>query len=147
PAGPASAELLGIHLEGPFINPARRGAHPAEWIALPSVPLFNRYLETAKGTTRILTLAPELSGAAEVIAAARKASVVVPLGHTDASYAQAMAAIANGASHATHVFNAMRPFAHRETGVVGAVLTSPGVTAELIADGVHVDDAAIRVLL
>jgi len=146
-AGPASAEILGIHLEGPFINPTRRGAHPAEWITAPSLPLFKRFVETARGATRILTLAPELPGAAEVIAEARKAGVVVSLGHTDASYAQAMAAIANGARHATHVFNAMRPFTHRETGVVGAILTSSNVTAELIADGVHVDDAAIRVLL
>jgi N-acetylglucosamine-6-phosphate deacetylase len=146
-AAPASAEILGVHLEGPFISLGRRGAHPAEWIVAPSVPLFERYLETAKGTTRILTLAPELPGADEVIAEASKVGVVISLGHTDASYAQAMAAIANGARHATHVFNAMRPFTHRETGVVGAVLTSPNVTAELIADGVHVDDAAIRVLL
>ena len=142
-----SAEILGIHLEGPFINPARRGAHSAEWIAAPSVAIFQRYLEAAKGRMRILTLAPELPGAADLIAEARKAGVVVSLGHTDASYAEAMAAIAGGASHATHVFNAMRPFTHRDTGVVGAVLTSSNVTAELIADGVHVDDAAIRVLL
>jgi N-acetylglucosamine-6-phosphate deacetylase len=146
-AGPASAEILGIHLEGPFINAARRGAHSAEWIAPPSLAIFQRYLAAAKGCVRILTLAPELPGAANLIAAARKAGVVVSLGHTDASYAEAMAAIAGGARHATHVFNAMRPFAHRDTGVVGAVLTSPSVTAELIADGVHVDDAAIRVLL
>ena len=143
----ASAEILGIHLEGPFINPARRGAHPAECIAAPSVALFKHYLAAGKGATRVLTLAPELPGAAEVMAEARKAGVVISLGHTDASYPQAMAAIANGARHATHVFNAMRPFTHRETGVVGAVLTSPNVTAELIADGVHVDDAAIRILL
>lgn len=143
----ASAEILGIHLEGPFINAARRGAHPAEWIAPPSLAIFQRYLDAAKGRMRIMTLAPELPGAAGLISAARKAGVVVSLGHTDASYAEAMAAIAGGARHATHVFNAMRPFTHRETGVVGAVLTSPNVTAELIADGVHVDDAAIRVLL
>ena len=146
-AGPASAEILGIHLEGPFINPARRGAHSAEWVAAPSLAIFQRYLKAAKGCMCILTLAPELPGAADLIAEARKAGVVVSLGHTDASYAEAMAAIAGGASHATHVFNAMRPFTHRDTGVVGAVLTSPNVTAELIADGVHVDDAAIRVLL
>ena len=142
-----SAEILGVHLEGPFINPARRGAHSAQWIAAPSGAIFQRYLEAAKGRMRILTLAPELPGAADLIAEARKAGVVVSLGHTDASYAEAMAAIAGGASHATHVFNAMRPFTHRDTGVVGAVLTSSNVTAELIADGVHVDDPAIRVLL
>ena len=142
-----SAEILGVHFEGPFISCARRGVHPEQWITAPSVPLFRRLLEAAKGTARILTLAPELPGAEELIAEALHAGVVVSLGHTDASYAQGMAAISLGARHTAHVFNAMRPFAHRETGVLGAILTSPGVTAELIADGMHVDDVAIRILL
>ena len=142
-----SAEILGVHFEGPFINPARRGVHPEQWIVAPSVPLFRRFLAAAKGAACILTLAPELAGAVELIAEARRSGLVVSLGHTDASYAEAMAAIARGAGHAAHVFNAMRPFGHRETGVLGAILTSAGVTAELIADGVHVDDAAIRILL
>jgi N-acetylglucosamine-6-phosphate deacetylase len=141
-----SAEILGVHLEGPFISRAWRGVHPDEWIASPSVSLLRRLLGAAKGGARILTLAPELPGAAELIREALQVGLVVSLGHTDASYAQAMAAISCGARHAAHVFNAMRPFAHRETGVLGAVLTSPCVTAELIADGVHVDDAAIRIL-
>jgi N-acetylglucosamine-6-phosphate deacetylase len=142
-----SAEILGVHFEGPFISRARRGVHPEEWIAAPSIPHFRRLLGAANGAARILTLAPELPGASELIGEARRAGVVVSLGHTDASYAEAMAAIAGGARHAAHVFNAMRPFGHRETGVLGAILTSAGVTAELIADGVHVDDAAIRILL
>ena len=147
PARELGAEILGIHFEGPFISHARRGVHPAEWIAAPSPALLSRFLEEAQGTGEILTLAPELPGALELIAAARKAGLVVSLGHTDASYEQAQAAIAAGARHATHVFNAMRPFSHRETGVVGAVLTSPDVSAELIADGIHVDAAAMRMLL
>jgi len=142
-----SAEILGVHFEGPFISLARRGVHPEEWIQAPSIPLFRRLLASAKGSARILTLAPELPGAAELIPEVLRAGLVVSLGHTDASYAEAIAAISRGARHAAHVFNAMRPFAHRETGVLGAILTSPGVTAELIADGVHVDDAAIRILL
>lgn len=142
-----SAEILGVHFEGPFISHARRGVHPKEWIQAPSISLFRRLLASAKGSARILTLAPELPGADELIPEALRAGLVVSLGHTDASYAEAAAAISLGARHAAHVFNAMRPFAHRETGVLGAILTSPGVTAELIADGVHVDDAAIRVLL
>jgi len=143
----AAAELLGMHFEGPFISRARRGVHPEKSIVAPSIPLFRRFLKAAKGAARILTLAPELPGAAELIAEARRAGVVVSLGHTDATYAEAMGAISTGARHSAHVFNAMRPFAHRETGVLGAILTSPGVTAELIADGVHVDDAAIRILI
>jgi N-acetylglucosamine-6-phosphate deacetylase len=147
PARELSAEILGIHFEGPFISPARRGVHPAKWIAPPSPELLGRFLEAARGTAQILTLAPELPGALELIAAARRAGLVVSLGHTDATYEESLAAIEAGASHAAHVYNAMRPFSHRETGVIGAVLTSPKVSAEVIADGVHVDAAAIRMLV
>lgn len=147
PARERYAEVLGIHFEGPFISPARRGVHPAKWIAAPSTQALGQLLEDARGTALILTLAPELPGALEVIAAARRAGIVVSLGHTDATYEEALAGIEAGATHAAHVFNAMRPFSHRGTGVIGAVLTSPKVSAELIADGVHVDDAAIRILL
>lgn len=146
PDAPA-AQPVGIHLEGPFISGRRRGVHPAEWIALPSQDLLDRFASSARGTVRLLTLAPELPGGLELVAAARSQNIAVSLGHTDATYQEAAAAIELGASHAAHVFNAMRPFSHRETGVVGAVLTSPQVTAELIADGVHVDPAAIRILL
>jgi N-acetylglucosamine-6-phosphate deacetylase len=141
------AEVLGIHFEGPFISAARRGVHPPEWIVPPSVDLLRSFAAAAGGAARILTLAPELPGAMELISAARQMGLVVSMGHTDASYAETMSAIQCGASHAAHVFNAMRPFAHREAGVIGAVLTSPAVTAELIADGVHVDAAAMRLLL
>lgn len=141
------AEVLGIHFEGPFINPARRGVHPPEFIVPPSVELFRKFCDTANGAARILTLAPELPGALDLINAARKVGCVVSLGHTDATYAQAETAIERGATHAAHVFNAMRPFGHRDSGVIGAVLASGGVTAELIADGVHVDEGAMRMLL
>ena len=147
PTRDLAAEILGIHFEGPFISPARRGVHPAKWILEPSSDVLSKLLAEARGTAQILTLAPELPGAIDLISAARKAGLVVSLGHTDATYEQARAAIEAGASHAAHVFNAMRPFSHRGTGVIGAVLTSPGVTAELIADGVHVDEAAIRMLV
>ena len=147
PARELSAEILGIHFEGPFISPARRGVHPAKWIVPPSRELLAQLLGEARGTAQILTLAPELPGALDLISAARQAGLVVSLGHTDATYEQAQAAIEAGASHAAHVFNAMRPFSHRGTGVIGAVLTSPKVSAELIADGVHVDEAAMRMLV
>ncbi len=142
-----SAELLGIHFEGPFISPARRGVHPPSWIAQPSPVLLDRMLAAAGGWGRILTLAPELDGALDLIERGRKAGLVVAMGHTDASYEEAVRAIEHGASHAVHVFNAMRPFTHRATGVLGAVLTRDEVTAEVIADGVHVDGAALRILL
>jgi N-acetylglucosamine-6-phosphate deacetylase len=147
PARELSAEILGIHFEGPFISAARRGVHPAKWILPPSCETFAKFLKQARGTAQILTLAPELPGAMELISAARQKGLVVSLGHTDATYEQAQAAIEAGASHAAHVFNAMRPFSHRGTGVIGAVLTSPKVSAELIADKVHVDEAAMRMLV
>jgi N-acetylglucosamine-6-phosphate deacetylase len=143
----ARAEVLGVHYEGPFISKARRGVHPPEWIQLPSAELLARLLEAASGNGRILTIAPELLGAAQCMDAAREAGLVVAIGHTDATYEQARAGIARGAHHAVHVYNAMRPFSHRDSGVIGAVLTTPEVTAELIADGVHVEEAAMRLLL
>jgi N-acetylglucosamine-6-phosphate deacetylase len=141
------AEVLGIHFEGPFISAARRGVHPESALAAPSVPLLERFLAAAAGTARILTLAPELPGALELIDRALKDNLVVALGHTDATYDEAHAAIERGARHAVHVFNAMRPFSHRDTGVIGAVLTHPDVTAEIIADGIHVDSPAVEILL
>jgi N-acetylglucosamine-6-phosphate deacetylase len=141
------AEVLGIHFEGPFISKERRGVHPAEWIQLPSAETLSRFLKAAAGNARILTIAPEVLGAAPCIDAAREAGLVVSMGHTDATYEQARAAMARGAHSATHVYNAMRPFSHRDPGVIGAVLTSPEVNAELIADGVHVEEAAMKLLL
>jgi N-acetylglucosamine-6-phosphate deacetylase len=146
-AAVAGAEILGIHFEGPFISSVRRGVHPPEWIKLPSAELFERLLRAAAGNARLITLAPELLGAIPCIDAARKAGIVVGIGHTDATYEQARAAVAHGAHHAIHTFNAMRPFSHRDPGVIGAVLTSPDITAELIADGVHVDETAMLLLL
>src|SRR5580700_5628417 len=146
-ADDARAEVLGVHFEGPFLSPERRGVHPPEWLQLPSSEMLEKLLQAAAGNAQILTIAPELLGAMPCIDAARNAGMVVAMGHTDATYEQARAAIAHGVHHAVHVYNAMRPFSHRDSGVIGAVLTSPEVSAELIADGVHVEEAAMRVLL
>jgi N-acetylglucosamine-6-phosphate deacetylase len=143
----ARAEIVGVHLEGPFLSHARRGVHPPESLIAPTRQAFSQLLDAAEGLVRILTIAPELPGALEVIGAASGPGVTVALGHTDATFAEAHNGIEHGARHGVHVFNAMRPFSHRETGVLGAVLTDPRVTAELIADGVHVDDPAIQLLL
>jgi N-acetylglucosamine-6-phosphate deacetylase len=143
----AGAEVLGIHFEGPFISPIRRGVHPREWLKLPSAELLEKFISASQGNALLLTIAPELLGAMPCIDAARKAGMVVGIGHTDATYEQARAAVARGAHHAIHTYNAMRPFTHRDPGVIGAVLTSPDISAELIADGVHVDDTAMRLLL
>ena len=141
------AEILGIHFEGPFLSKERRGVHPTEFLQLPSAEFLQRLLQASSGNARILTIAPELLGAMPCIDAARSLGMVVSIGHTDATYEQARAAVAHGAHHATHVYNAMRPFTHRDPGVIGAVLTTPEVTAELIADGIHVDEIAMKVLL
>jgi N-acetylglucosamine-6-phosphate deacetylase len=145
--GRLAAEILGIHLEGPFISPARRGVHPVESITRPSVEILEELLKAADGLVRILTIAPEMPGAMDLIGAAVAAKVTVGLGHTDANYEQARAAIQAGARHAVHMYNAMRPFTHRDPGIVGAILTDPEVTAEVIADGVHVAGPAIQVLM
>ncbi|MFZ0980803.1 MAG: N-acetylglucosamine-6-phosphate deacetylase [Candidatus Acidiferrales bacterium] len=142
-----AAEILGIHLEGPFISKARRGVHPPDALAKPSVATLGKFIEAADGLVKIVTLAPELPGALELIAAAVAAKIVAAIGHTDADYDQARAAIHAGARHAVHMYNAMRPFEHRDPGVVGAILTDPEVTAEVIADLVHVAGPAIQVLI
>jgi len=121
--------------------------HPTNLLQLPSAEVLQKFLQAASGNARILTIAPELLGAMPCIDAARSLGMVVSMGHTDATYEQARAAIAHGAHHATHAYNAMRPFSHRDPGVIGAVLTSSEVNAELIADGIHVDEIAMKVLL
>ncbi|HYL84861.1 MAG TPA: N-acetylglucosamine-6-phosphate deacetylase [Candidatus Angelobacter sp.] len=141
------AEVVGIHFEGPFISKERRGVHPPKWIQSPSAELLGRFLHAAAGNARLITIAPEVLGAAPCMEAAQRAGVVVSMGHTDANYEQARFAIAHGARSATHMYNAMRPFSHRDPGVIGAVLTSPEINAELIADGVHVEEGAMKLLL
>lgn len=141
------AEPLGIHLEGPFLSVECRGVHPRESLQPPSRALFEQMLAAAGDAVRILTLAPELEGASELQASAMQAGVRVAIGHSNASYEQAMRAIDFGATHAVHVFNAMRPFTHRDPGILGAILTDDRILAEVIADGVHVSAPALRLLL
>jgi N-acetylglucosamine-6-phosphate deacetylase len=142
-----AAEILGIHLEGPFISKARRGVHPPDAIARPSAEALAQFREAADGLIKIVTVAPELPGALELIASAVAEGLVLAVGHTDADYDQTRAAFKAGARHAVHFYNAMRPFTHRDPGVIGAVLTEPEMTAEVIADGVHVAGPAIQVLI
>jgi N-acetylglucosamine-6-phosphate deacetylase len=138
---------LGIHLEGPFLSHARRGVHPENLLQLPSSKLFRQFWEAARGRILMMTIAPELPNALELIAEASALGVRCSLGHSDANLEQANAGIRAGARHSTHTFNAMRTFDHRDPGIIGAVLTDDRVRAELIADGIHVEPAAITVLL
>jgi N-acetylglucosamine-6-phosphate deacetylase len=137
------ARVLGTHLEGPFVSPARPGALEVHHLRAPDRGELDRLLDAGAGTVRTIVIAPELPGALDLIAAAASTGVLVALGHTDATYAEALAGIENGARVVTHLFNAMRPFHHREPGVIGAALADERVTTELIADGVHVHPAAL----
>jgi N-acetylglucosamine-6-phosphate deacetylase len=146
-SGKLAAEILGMHLEGPFISKARRGVHPPEALATPSIETLEKFMTAADGLARIVTIAPELPGAVKLIEHAVAAGIVAALGHTDATYDETRAGVQAGVRHAVHMYNAMRPFTHRDPGVIGAVLTDPEVTAEVIADGHHVAGPAIQVLM
>jgi N-acetylglucosamine-6-phosphate deacetylase len=141
------ARPLGIHLEGPFLSHARRGVHLAEDLLSPTIATFNKLWEAARGHIRLMTIAPEVEGALEVIAEATKRGVCVSLGHSDADLESTRKAVAAGARHATHTFNAMRPMRHRDPGIVGEILTNPRLTADVIADGVHVDPLMVQLFL
>lgn len=149
--GKGCAAPLGIHLEGPFISHVRRGAHPPEYLLAPTLPLFEQFWQAARGHIRMMTIAPELEGALEVIAEAAARGVCVSMGHSDADFAAAERGIAAGALHATHTFNAMRPLDHstlhhHNPGILGAVLTDDRVSADIIADGIHLDPAIVKLV-
>jgi N-acetylglucosamine-6-phosphate deacetylase len=138
------AQPLGIHLEGPFLSHAKRGVHPPDLLLDPAIPTFDRFFEAAEGKIRLLTLAPELPGATELAAHATRKGVRISVGHSNATAAETLRTIAAGAVSATHTFNAMRPLDHREPGILGTVLTTDMLYAELICDGIHVDPALVR---
>ena len=141
------ARPVGIHLEGPFISHAKRGVHPPPDIQPPSVPLFERMRQAARGHIRLMTIAPETPGALELIAYATEVGTKVSLGHSDATATEAHAGIADGATSATHTFNAMRRLDHREPGICGVVLDTELLYAELICDGIHVAPEFVRLWL
>lgn len=145
PADQPGAQPVGIHLEGPFLSPHKRGAHPERLLQKPSVQLLDRMWQAAEGQVRLLTIAPELPGADETIAHAVKLGIRVSLGHSNATLSEARRGVELGAASATHTFNAMRSFDHREPGLVGEVLTNDELFAELICDGLHVEPTAVRV--
>ncbi len=141
------AEPLGIHLEGPYISVARRGAHQPSWLRMPDENETEQLLALTDGHLRLLTLAPELPGASAMIRRFVDAGITVSMGHTDATYEQAQEAIQLGITHATHCFNAMRPLLHRSPGPLAAIAQAEQVRGELIADGVHVHPAAMDALI
>jgi N-acetylglucosamine-6-phosphate deacetylase len=137
----AGAAILGVHLEGPFLNPEKRGAHNPAYLHAPREEEFEAYLGCRD--VRLVTLAPELPGADRLIAAALAQGIVVSAGHSAATYEEAQAAFAAGVAKGTHIFSAMPAIHHREPGLAVAVLTAPHVRAGLIADGVHAHPAMV----
>ncbi len=140
------ADVIGVHLEGPFLNPARKGAFEEAWLHPPDGGEMDRYLDASGGTIRIVTLAPELDGGEAFVRRLCAMGIRVSVGHSDATYEQMRDAVAWGARRTTHHFNGMRPLHHRDPGTAGAGLMLPLLTTELIADGLHVHPAAVRFL-
>jgi N-acetylglucosamine-6-phosphate deacetylase len=140
------ARVLGSHLEGPFLDLAHKGAHDPSTLRPPSSEDIRALLAAARGTLRQVTLAPELPGALDAVRAFSEEGVAVAVGHTGADFDQALAAIAAGATLLTHAYNAMNGVHHRAPGPVAAATQSPGVTLEVINDGIHVHPAVVRML-
>lgn len=135
---PGQAEILGIHLEGPFVNAKRAGAQPIQHIMDPNLDLFKKWQSLYKGTIKLVTMAPERPGGLEMVRYLKGNGVIASIGHTDATYHEVMESIRAGVKHVTHLYNQMRGLHHREPGVVGAAFLHDELTAEMIVDGVHV---------
>jgi N-acetylglucosamine-6-phosphate deacetylase len=141
---PGIARPLGIHLEGPFLSHEKKGVQPAEHLLAPDISTFDRLVDAGRGHVRLMTLAPELPGAADLARHAASRGVRISVGHSNATAAETKRTIDAGAVSATHTFNAMRPLDHREPGILGTVLTTDDLFSELICDGIHTDPAIVR---
>lgn len=142
------AEMLGIHLEGPFISTERAGAQPKQFIVKPNVSLFKKWHELSNDTIRLVTLAPEegLGLGLELVRFLKSQQIIASIGHSNAIYQEVMLAASEGVNHATHLFNGMRGLHHREPGVVGAALLHPDIMVEVIADGIHICPEMIQLV-
>jgi N-acetylglucosamine-6-phosphate deacetylase len=138
------AEILGIHLEGPFINPNKAGAQPIQHIIPPDMNLFEKWLESSKQNIVVVTLAPEQLGGMELVQFLMRKGIIASIGHSDATFTEVNQAIRAGATHITHLFNQMRGLHHREPGVVGAAFLQNELMVELIADGIHVSPEMVK---
>lgn len=145
--GTRGAAVLGCHLEGPYINPKKKGAQPEPFIRPPNIDELKRYTGDNLSAVRVMTLAPEMEGAHDLIRFLTAHGIIASAGHTEATYAQMEAGIAAGIKHVTHCFNAMRAMESREPGTVGAAFSRPEISAELIWDNFHVHPASCRALV
>lgn len=139
-----AANVVGIHIEGPFVSHAKRGMHPERFILPPSVDLLDKLWEASRGRIKLMTIAPELPGALETIARANELGIRSSIGHSNANTVEALRGLKAGAVSATHTYNAMRALDHREPGILGVVLDRDDLYAELISDGVHVAPELVR---
>lgn len=147
PQETSGARILGLHLEGPFISEKKKGVHPAEFIRNPSIPTLDEFIKWSNNQIKLVTMAPEAPGGLEFIRHARSMGIFVSMGHSNATFDEAKESVQAGVTNATHAFNAMREFNHRDPGILGIVLADESVWAELIADGVHVDPMVVEILL
>lgn len=143
-SNPTGAEVVGIHLEGPFLCVAKKGAQNEAFLHEPDIAMLRRLNEASEGCVKLVTVAPEEPNGIEFVREAAKDGITVSLGHTIATYDIASAAYAAGASHATHLYNGMPSFLHREPGVIGAACDAPHAKAELICDGIHIHGSVVR---
>lgn len=137
------AKALGVHLEGPFLNPKYKGAQPEEYIIKPDIDILE---ELYSPYLKVMTIAPEMDDGFKVIKYLKERNIVVSAGHTDASYDLMRDAVLNGVSHITHLFNGMRPLHHRDPGVVGYALANDDISVEVIADGYHLSDVVLKIV-
>jgi N-acetylglucosamine-6-phosphate deacetylase len=145
--GTGGSKVIGIHMEGPFLNPAKGGAHNPKYLQSPSIKQFDKFYDASQGMLKIMTLSPELPGALDLIRYIRGKGVVVSVGHTTANYNQALEAIEAGVGLCAHIMNAMPPITAREPSITTAMLTSKDTMAELITDGVHVHPALVKLVI
>ena len=141
------AEVVGVHLEGPFINPSKKGAQPAEYIIDPNVEVFKEWQKEADGTIKLVTVAPEMPNGMEFIQYLAENNVTASIGHTDSAYAEVKDAVSAGATQITHLYNGMRGLHHREPGTAGAALLFDELKVELISDGIHICPEMIRLAI
>lgn len=140
----SGAELVGLHLEGPFLSYAKKGAQNGDFLHAPDIDMLRRLQTAAEGCVKLVTVAPEEPNGIEFIRAATEDGIHVSVGHTTADYDIAREAFSAGADHATHLFNGMPPLHHRDPGVIGAAFDDPKVMVELICDGIHIHESAVR---
>ncbi|MDD6160013.1 MAG: N-acetylglucosamine-6-phosphate deacetylase, partial [Oscillospiraceae bacterium] len=141
---PGGAEVVGLHLEGPFFCHAKRGAQNADYLHAPDVPMLRRLQEAAEGCVRMVSVAPEEPGGIDFVREAAGMGITVSVGHTVADYETASAAFRAGATHVTHLYNGMPSIHHRAPAVIGAAFDAPGVQPELICDGIHIHGSVVR---